>query len=115
MSADEFSVDVTGFSIAEVDHLMDGLAPEEPGDLADDALADVDELPTRCRLGDIWRVGLHRLICGDALDPKIVSMLMEGEKAEMSSPIRLTTSRSPAMSAGSAKSSIVSSRWPLAK
>jgi hypothetical protein len=83
MSADEFSVDVTGFSIAEVDHLMDGLAPEEPGVPADDARADVDELPTRCRLGDIWRVGLHRLTCGDALDPKIVSMLMEGEEAEM--------------------------------
>jgi hypothetical protein len=34
-------------------------------------------------LGDTWRMGPHRLICGDALDPKIVSILMEGEKAEM--------------------------------
>jgi ParB-like chromosome segregation protein Spo0J len=33
MSEDiEFSLDVTGFSIAEVDQLIDGLAPEEPGD-----------------------------------------------------------------------------------
>jgi DNA modification methylase len=83
MSADEFSVDVTGFSIAEVDQLIDGLAPEESGDPADDALADLGEAPTRCRLGDIWRMGPHRLICGDALDPKIVAMLMEGEKAEV--------------------------------
>jgi hypothetical protein len=84
MSADEFSVDATGFSIAEVDQLVEWLAPEEPGEPADDALSDLSEVPTRCRLGDIWRTGRpHRLVSGDALDPKIVSMLMEGEKAEM--------------------------------
>jgi DNA modification methylase len=83
MSTDEFSVDVTGFSIAEVDQLIDGLAPEEPGDPADDGGADVDEVPSRCRVGDIWRMGPHRLICGDALDPAVVAMLMEGERAEM--------------------------------
>jgi DNA modification methylase len=83
MSADEFSVDVTGFSIAEVDQLIDGLTPEEPGDPADDETANLGEVPSRCRVGDIWRMGPHRLICGDALDPHIVSILMEGEKAEM--------------------------------
>jgi DNA modification methylase len=83
MSADEFSVDVTGFSIAEVDQLIDGLTPEEPGDPADDEIANLGEVPSRCRVGDIWRLGPHRLICGDALDPAVVSILMEGEKAEM--------------------------------
>jgi DNA modification methylase len=83
ISSDEFSVDVTGFSIAEVDQLIDGLVPEEPGDPADDALAGLGEVPTRCRPGDIWRMGPHRLICGDAVDPEIVAILMEGEKAEM--------------------------------
>jgi hypothetical protein len=58
-----------GFSIAEVDQLIVGLAPEESGDPADEALADLGEVPTRCRLGDIWRMGPQRLICGDALDP----------------------------------------------
>jgi DNA modification methylase len=72
MSTDEFSVDVTGFSIAEVDQLIDGLAPEEPGDPADDEVANSEEAPSRCRPGDIWRMGPHRLICGDALDPKIM-------------------------------------------
>jgi DNA modification methylase len=84
MSADiEFSVDVTGFSIAEVDQLIDGLAPEEPGDPADDELSDLGEVPSRCHLGDLWQMGPHRLVCGDALDPDVVSILMEGEKAEM--------------------------------
>src|ERR1700688_4322601 len=60
MSADiEFSVDVTGFSIAEVDQLIDGLAPEEPNDPADDELSDLGETSARCRLGDIWRMGPH--------------------------------------------------------
>jgi DNA modification methylase len=83
MSTDEFSVDVAGFSIAEVDQLIDGLAPEELGDPADDGGADVGEVPSRCRIGDIWRMGPHRLVCGDALEPAVVAMLMEGERAEM--------------------------------
>ena len=36
-----------------------------------------------CRPGDLWRLGPHRLICGDSLDPKIVDALMDGELAEM--------------------------------
>jgi ParB-like chromosome segregation protein Spo0J len=39
MEADiDFGVDITGFSIAEVDQLIEGLAPTEPGDPADDRL-----------------------------------------------------------------------------
>jgi DNA modification methylase len=84
MDADvKFDVGVTGFSIAEVDQLIEGLAPEEPGDPADDRLADPNDVPSRCRLGDIWQLGAHRLVCGDALDPIVVAALMDGEKAEM--------------------------------
>ena len=36
----DFSVEVTGFSIPEIDALVEGLAPEEPGDPADDLLPD---------------------------------------------------------------------------
>jgi hypothetical protein len=35
-----FDIEVTGFTIPEVDQLMEGLAPEEPGDPADDRLPD---------------------------------------------------------------------------
>jgi len=77
-----FDVGVTGFTIPEVDQLMEGLAPEEPGDPADNRLPD-DRLSPRCKPGDLWRLGPHRLVCGDALDPAVVSALMDGEKAEM--------------------------------
>jgi ParB-like nuclease domain/DNA methylase len=84
MEADlDFDIGVTGFTIAEVDHLVEGLAPQEPGDPADDRLPDPERIPPRCQPGDLWRLGSHRLICGDALDPEVVAALMDGEKAEM--------------------------------
>ena len=78
-----FDIGVTGFTIPEVDQLMEGLAPEEAGDPADDRLPDLDRLSPRCKPGDLWRLGPHRLVCGDALDPGVVAALMDGEKAEM--------------------------------
>ena len=84
MEADiAFDISVTGFSIAEIDSLIDGLAPEEGGDPADDRLPDPDRVPSRCGPGDIWRLGPHRLVCGDTLDPHVVEVLMDGEKAQM--------------------------------
>jgi ParB-like chromosome segregation protein Spo0J len=72
MAADiDFSIDVTGFSIAEVDQLIEGLASEEPGDPTDDRLPDPEDVPSRCGLGDIWRLGPHRLVCGNSLDPAV--------------------------------------------
>jgi DNA modification methylase len=84
MEADvDFGVDITGFSIAEVDQLIEGLTPSEPGDPADDRLPEPEAVPSRCQPGDLWQLGPHRLICGDALDPRIVADLLDSEKAEM--------------------------------
>lgn len=43
----DFDVGITGFSIAEIDGLIETQAPEEPGDPADDVVT--DEAPVRCR------------------------------------------------------------------
>ena len=84
MEADvDFGVDITGFSIAEVDQLIEGLTPSEPGDPADDRLPEPEVVPSRCQPGDLWQLGPHRLICGDALDPRIVADLLDSEKAEL--------------------------------
>lgn len=77
----EFDVSVTGFSIAEIDSLVEGGAPEEPGDPEDDVVP--AEAPARCRPGDVWQLGRHRLVCGDALDPATADLLMAGEQARM--------------------------------
>lgn len=46
-----------------------------------------DEVPktveTRCKLGDIWQLGEHRLMCGDSTSVTDVEKLMNGEKADM--------------------------------
>ncbi len=76
-----FDIGITGFSIPEIDGLVEGLTPEEPGDPEDDWLPDPG--PARCRLGDVWQLGKHRLICGDALEAEVVRQLMGGERARM--------------------------------
>ena len=77
----DFDASVTGFSIPEVDALVEGLAPEEPGDPNDDIVP--DKAPGRCARGDIWVLGPHRLVCGDARDRETVSALMANELARM--------------------------------
>ena len=79
--ADNFDISVTGFSLPEIDTLVEGLAPEEPGAPEDDILP--PDVPKRCRSGDIWQMGRSRLICGDALDRAVIKALMNGDKAQM--------------------------------
>ena len=46
-----------------------------------------DEIPenveTKCKKGDIWQLGDHRLICGDSTDVSVINRLMDGVKADM--------------------------------
>lgn len=37
----------------------------------------------RCSKGDIWRLGEHRLMCGDSTDEAMMKRLMDGDKADM--------------------------------
>jgi DNA modification methylase len=77
----DFDIGMTGFTIAEVDNLLEAVAPEEPNDPADNYMA--HEAPQRVSLGDVWQLGPHRLACGDALNHSVVALLMEGRKARM--------------------------------
>ena len=42
-----------------------------------------EEVETRCKLGDIWQLGDHKLICGDSTDPAVIDRLMDGVKAKL--------------------------------
>lgn len=44
-----------------------------------------EELPEepKARLGEVWQLGEHRLMCGDSTDPEALKILMDGEKADM--------------------------------
>ena len=78
-----FDLTVTGFSIPEIDHVIANHKPEEPGSPEEDLLPDPALIPRRCRPGDIYRAGPHKLICGDARDAAIVAALMDSELAIM--------------------------------
>ncbi len=79
----DFDIGVTGFSIPEIDSLIEGLAPEEPGNPEEDRLPLIAHGPSVARQGDLWSLGSHRLLCGSALDPNTYLALMEGEEAQM--------------------------------
>ncbi|WP_167853590.1 ParB/Srx family N-terminal domain-containing protein, partial [Roseovarius aestuariivivens] len=66
MSSDlDFDLSITGFSIPEIDGVLETVSPVDPGDPEDDALPSTTR--ARVRPGDIWQLGPHRLVCGDAL------------------------------------------------
>ena len=54
---------------------------EEPDEIIDDEVP--QEVETRCKLGDIWQLGNHRLICGDSTSIEQIDRLMNGEYADM--------------------------------
>lgn len=49
----------------------------------DDFNEDTDNVETRCKRGDVWVLGEHRLMCGDSTDANDVERLMNGEGADM--------------------------------
>jgi DNA modification methylase len=73
-------IEISGFSLEEIDQIILGDEPEaaERGPLAPEA----DPVPV-ARLGDIFRLGEHRIICGDATDPAVLSRLMDGAPARL--------------------------------
>jgi DNA modification methylase len=56
-------------------------AEEEEGLIDDDEIPEVVE-PV-CKLGDIWELGKHRLLCGDSTVKENIELLLDGNKADM--------------------------------
>lgn len=63
----EFDVELTGFSLAEVDFVLDEASDSDPcgKDEPEDRVPPIAG-PAVTRLGDVWLLGRHRLLCGDA-------------------------------------------------
>ena len=78
--ADGFALDILGFDPKEIGALLE---PEVVEGLTDeDAVPEVPEEP-KTRLGDIYQLGNHRLMCGDSTSIDAVDKLMDGQKADM--------------------------------
>ena len=75
----DFDLKMTGFDDKQINDL---LFEEKQGLTDDDAVPDTPEEPIT-KLGDIWQLGKHRLLCGDATKEEDVNKLMDGAKADM--------------------------------
>ena len=74
-----FDIDLTGFNS---DELSDIFGEEELEAVEDDYEVELPEEP-KTKLGDIYQLGRHRLMCGDSTDKATVEKLMNGVKADM--------------------------------
>ena len=80
LDADGFNLELLGFDSKELDEL---LAPEVVEGLTDeDAVPDVPDEP-KTKLGDIYILGNHRLMCGDSTSITDVEKLMDGIKPDL--------------------------------
>lgn len=71
---------VTGFDDKELDALL--LDATAAGEKDPDDVPELSDAPV-CREGQLWELGMHRLMCGDATSPADVAALMSGERADM--------------------------------
>jgi len=80
----DFDVELTGFSLAEVDFTLDAAREGDPEGAAGPE-DDVPEMGANAvsRMGDLWNLGRHRLLCGDARLAGDYEKLMDGKAADL--------------------------------
>ena len=79
----DFSLEVTGFEMAEIDLRIESLEDlPGPDDDPADALPGPAN-PPLSKIGDLWMLGNHRVLCGSALDAAAFAALMGDERAAM--------------------------------
>lgn len=81
----DFEVELAGFELAEIDLILDEdrargskSEPEEA-----DLVPPVPLGPAITQPGDVWRLGAHRLICGDAREPKVLAKLLGSDDVDL--------------------------------
>lgn len=78
----DFTVEITGFETTEIDLLIGGI--QENSEALEDMTPELSpETPSVCKPGDIWQLGNHRLVCGNALKEETYHALMGEERADM--------------------------------
>ncbi len=75
------SLEITGFSLAEIDFTLDQAEQQKPG--PEESAADrIPAMAERAvsRFGDLWRLGPHLLLCGDARAVRDYERLLQGQQ-----------------------------------
>ena len=79
LQAEAFDIGLTGFDESELSKLFDAGKEIKDDDFDVDAQL---QKPTVTKLGDVWVLGRHRLVCGDSTKPETFELLMDGKKVD---------------------------------
>jgi DNA modification methylase len=82
LEAQDFDVTLTGFDAAEIEDLFSQVHDKDAKDDDYDVNKALEEAAF-VKPGDVWLLGRHRLLCGDATKPEDVEKLMDGKKANL--------------------------------
>lgn len=82
--APDLDIALTGFEVAEIDDLIEIGGTRDETDPRDDRVPVIDKaVAATTETGDVWQLGDHRLVCGDARDAASYRMLMAaGDRVE---------------------------------
>jgi len=78
----DFDVSLTGFDPSELDDLFKDSLKEGIHDDEFDVDAELEK-PAMTKLGDVWKLGPHRLVCGDSTKAETFTLLMDGKLANL--------------------------------
>lgn len=80
----DFDMSLTGFSLAEIDFTLDEARESDPSAPAEpeDEVLPLPEAPVT-RTGDLWLLGRHKLLCGDARTRDDYDLLLSAERVNM--------------------------------
>lgn len=79
----EMPLDLTGYTEADLEGILDAIAGEDDAEPNNQDDEHEQPLSPMSKPGDLWILGQHRLLCGDATDEATIERLMDGEKGAM--------------------------------
>ena len=80
LAEESFDLDLLGFDDEEMDRLMELV--DIPPDADEEAVPDVQQIAVS-QTGDLWVLGNHRVLCGDALSREAIERVLDGQPAAM--------------------------------
>ncbi len=82
LAGEDLDITITGFAPAEIDQLTVDFEDDtaDPADAVEQEWLDGSPIT---KVGDLWQLGEHRLLCGDARDPAVLQRLMGDDQAAM--------------------------------
>ena len=82
LQLDDFDLALTGFDDDEIAELLAGEETTTEGNTDEDAAPEVPVVPVS-KPGDVWIMGKHRLLCGDATQSQSYERLLAGQRVQM--------------------------------